>query len=270
MLYKWKVRFLKTRRGNLLWRYWRAWRGGHVGDYKHLSEYVRQYAPGRSFVDIGCMWGVNGEHAFIAEEAGATVVKAVDVFGPTPEFEAKKQARNSSVEFILGDASQPETMARVGAVDIVLCAGVLYHHPSPFDLLVALRQMCQQTLILRTSTIPEIRGLPNAAVYFPMLKPKHRQLWNLANLGLARQVGITDGFEPHEGYGNWFWGLTPSCLSSMVATSGFRVDFRTTEAFAQTWICSAVEIPFVHRLPDQQGARQMAEAISAAGIARPA
>ena len=270
MLYTWKVRFLRTRRGNLLWRYWRAWRGDHVGDYKRLPEYIRSYAPGRSFVDIGCMWGVNGEHAFIAEEAGATVVKAVDVFGPTPEFEAKKQARNSAVEFILGDVSHPKTLARVGMVDVVFCAGVLYHHPSPFDLLVAFRRMCSQTLILRTSTIPEIKGLPNAAVYFPMLKPQDRQLWNLASLGLGCQVGITDGFEPQAGYGNWFWGLTPSGLTSLLATAGFRVDFRATEAFAQTVICSPINVPFAHRLADEVEARGMAVSISAAGIARPA
>jgi hypothetical protein len=216
------------------------------------------------------MWGVNGEYAFIAEEAGATIVKAVDVFGPTPEFEAKKQARDSSVEFILGDASHPETIAQVGVVDVVFCAGVLYHHPSPFDLLVALRRMCGQTLILRTSTIPEIKGLPNAAVYFPMLKPEDRQLWNLANLGLSRQVGITDGFEPHEGYGNWFWGLTPSCLTSLLETAGFQVDFRAPEAFVQTFVCSPVAIPFEHRLPSESEARRIGTAISAADIAHPA
>jgi SAM-dependent methyltransferase len=270
MFYTWKVKFLKTRRGNLFWRYWRAWRGDHVGEYSHLTEYIRNYAPGRSFVDIGCMWGVNGEYAFIAEEAGATSVKGVDVFGPTPEFEAKKQARNSNIEFILGDAGHPDTIARVGLVDVVFCAGVLYHHPSPFDLLVALRRMCKQTLILRTSTIPEINGLPNAAVYFPILSPKDRQLWDLSSLGLAKQVGITDGFEPNEGYGNWFWGLTPTCLVSLLETVGFRVEFRATEAFAQTVICTPVDIPFAHRLPDEVEARSMGQFISQAGIAQPA
>ncbi len=106
------------------------------------------------------MWGVNGEYAFLAEKLGATVVKGVDVFGPTPEFEDKKKERNSSVEFILGDITSADTIKRVGIVDIVFCAGVLYHHPSPFDLLVALRRICKKTLILRTSAIPEIKGLP--------------------------------------------------------------------------------------------------------------
>jgi hypothetical protein len=216
------------------------------------------------------MWGVNGEHSFVAEQAGAIAVKAVDVFGPTPEFEAKKRARNSSVEFILGDASHPDTIARVGVVDVIFCAGVLYHHPSPLDLLVALRRMCNQTLILRTSTIPEIKGLPNAAVYFPLLKPRDRQLWNLAALGVSHQAGISDAFEPRRGYGNWFWGLTPSCLISLLKTTGFEVEFRATEPFAETVICRAVDVPFVHHLPSEGEAKSIAEAISSAGIARPA
>ncbi|MFP3867023.1 MAG: class I SAM-dependent methyltransferase [Desulfobacteraceae bacterium] len=270
MLYTWKVRLLKIKTVNILWRYWRAWRGDDVGDYKRLPEYIRQYAPNRSFADIGCMWGVNGEHAFIAEAAGATSVKAVDVFGPTPEFEAKKQALNSSVEFILGDATHPDTLARIGVVDVVFCAGVLYHHPSPFDLLVALRRICRQTLILRSSTIPEIHNLPNAAIYYPHLSPRHRQLWNLSSLGVNIQVGIAGGFAPEQGYGNWFWGLTPSCLRSLLETAGFRIDHCAPECFVHTFICTPVEVFFSHRLPGEDEARQIGSLISAQGLARPA
>jgi hypothetical protein len=216
------------------------------------------------------MWGVNGEYAFIAEASGATAVAAIDVFGPTPEFEEKRQARASKVEFVLGDISQPPTIDRIGVVDVVFCAGVLYHHPSPFDLLVALRRICRETLILRTSTIPEVRGLPNAAVYFPMLTAEARELWNLKSLGLLHQAGISNPFQPQEGYGNWFWGLTPSCLESLLKTAGFRVDWRATEAFAQTVICTAVEAPLEHRLPGEDDARSLAAEISKAGVARPA
>jgi SAM-dependent methyltransferase len=270
MVYQWKVRALKIPRLNRAWRYWRAWRGDAAGSYQQLPDYVRRYAAGRSFADVGCMWGVNGEHAFLAEAAGATAVKAVDVFGPTPEFERARESRRSAVEFILGDCTRPETLARIGEVDVVLCAGVLYHHPSPFDLLAALRQMCRETLILRTSTIPEVRGLPNAAVYFPMLHARERRLWELKSLGVLRQAGITDGFEPDAGYGNWFWGLTPSCLVSLVETAGFRVDHRAAEPFAQTLVCAAVARPFEHVLPDPDAARRLAAAISSAGLAKPA
>ena len=151
-------------------------RGVPVGNYGDLPGLIRKHAPGKSFADIGCMWGVNGAFAFTAEEAGATTVMAVDVFGPTPEFEEAHAARQSRVTFVLGDATKIDTLRRIGQVDVVFCAGVLYHHPSPFDLLVALRRICGEPLILRTSTIPEVRGLPNAAVYFPMLPPEAREL----------------------------------------------------------------------------------------------
>jgi hypothetical protein len=270
MLYRWKIALLKRPRLNLLWRRWRARQGETVGNYNELSGLIRRYAPGHSFADIGCMWGVNGEFSFVAEEAGATSVKAVDVFGPTPEFEAARLSRKSRVEFILGDATRAETLEAIGQVDVVFCAGVLYHHPSPFDLLVALRRMCRETLILRTSTIPEVRGLPNAAVYFPMLDAPARELWSLKSLGLLHQAGISNEFQPSEGYGNWFWGLSPSCLESLLKTAGFRVEMRATEAFAQTVICAAVAPALEHHLPDQVSARRLAEEISASGVARPA
>src|SRR2546430_14222575 len=151
MIYCWKVRLLKTHRGNRLYWRWRLRKGDDIGNYARLPEYIRSHAPGRSFADIGCMWGVNGEYAFIAEEAGATRVTAVDVFGPTPEFEEKHRAGGSRVEFVLGDITRADTFDQIGEVDVVFCAGVLYHHPSPFDVLVALRRICRETLILRTS-----------------------------------------------------------------------------------------------------------------------
>ena len=270
MLYRWKVGFLKHPRLNLLWRRWRARRGDTVGAYDRLPEYIRTHAPGKSFADIGCMWGVNGEYAFVAEQAGATAVTAVDVFGPTPEFEQKRMARQSRVRFVLGDVTRADTLDEIGPVDVVFCAGVLYHHPSPFDLLVALRRICRETLIIRTSTIPEVRGLPNAAVYFPMLDAHGRALWNLKRLGVLHQAGISNEFQPSQGYGNWFWGLTPSCLASLLATAGFRVDVRATEAFAQTCVCTAVAPALEHEIPDQVSARRLGADISAAGIARPA
>jgi len=255
---------------NWWWRYLQSRRGCSVGSYDRLPSLVRELAPGRSFVDVGCMWGVNGGHAFAAEEAGAVAVTAIDVFGPTPEFEAERARRGSSVRFVLGDITAPGTLAAVGSADVVLCAGVLYHHPSPFDLLVALRRICRSTLVLRTSTIPEIDGLPNAAVFFPQLDDRGRELWNLGSLGLKWQAGISAPFEARDGYGNWFWGLSPSCLASLVTVAGFRVDRTEIEPFAQTLVCSTAAVRFEHRLPGEAEARAVAAQISEAGIAAPA
>jgi hypothetical protein len=248
MLYKIKVKFLKTPMGNWIWRMYKTKKGEKVGEFELIPKFINKYAPGKSFVDIGCMWGIDGEFSFIAEKNGAKIVKGVDVYGPTEEFIRKKNQNNSSVEFILGDVTNPIILKQIGLIDIVLCAGVLYHHPSPFDLLVALRKMCNEILILRTSTIPENKSLLNSAVYFPGLSDEDRKLWNLKSLGVGFQAGITEMFNAEEGYGNWFWGLSPSSLVSLLETAGFTVLERYTEAFAQTVICKPSNINFSYEL----------------------
>ena len=138
MLYQWKVRSLKIPRFNLMWRQWRARRGEAVGNYNDLPRHIRKHAPGKSFADIGCMWGVNGEYAFLAEEAGAT--RVVRRGRLRPDAGVRGEAPDSKLERRVRPRRHLacETLARIGQVDVVFCAGVLYHHPSPFDLLVAL------------------------------------------------------------------------------------------------------------------------------------
>jgi 16S rRNA G966 N2-methylase RsmD len=60
-------------------------------------DYVRRYAPGRSFVDIGGMWGINGRYSFEAESAGASRVVLVDIDEtPTSPAECHERSRSSS------------------------------------------------------------------------------------------------------------------------------------------------------------------------------
>lgn len=270
MMYRLKIALLKTHRGHRVWRRWRDSRNLPVGNYAHLPDLVGRLAPGKTFADIGCMWGVNGEYSFVAEQAGATGVKGVDVFGPTPEFVDRKESTGSRVEFVLGDVSDPATLTRVGATQVVLCAGVLYHHPSPFDLLVALRAICSETLILRSSTIPESPEMRNMAVFWPGLSDDQRRIWNLRRLGGGASLGVSEPFDPAEGYGNWFWGLTPSCMRSMVELAGFEVVEHYPEPWAQTMVCRAADVPFEHRIPSPTEAADLGLAVSREGRARPA
>ena len=96
---------------------------------------------------------------------------------------------------------------------------------------------------------------------------------SLRPAGAALEVTVHDDgppFDPRQGYGNWFWGLTPSCLRSMLDLAGFRVEEEREEAFARTLICAAASPPFCHRLPGQADARELGAAVSASAVARPA
>ena len=70
----------------------------------------------------------------------------------------------------------------------------------------------------------------------------------------SRNVGITEPFAPEQSYSNWFWGLTPSCVASLLESVGFRVVQRYTEAFSETFVCQPVgPLPPEASLDQHQG-----------------
>jgi hypothetical protein len=161
---------------------------------------------GRSFLDVGCMWSVHGGLCFAAEEAGASAVTGVDVMGATPEFVAERERRGSAVRVVQGDVHDPAL--DVGVHDVVWCSGVIYHAPHPLLTLERLRALTGTTLLLATEVVREVRGRPRAVLFAP--DPGTHPAHTLA-------------FDPAQGYGNWYWGLTPSAVRAMVEASGFEI-----------------------------------------------
>src|SRR5436190_18200249 len=80
---------------------------------------VREYAPGRSWLDAGCMWNVHGGICFAAEDAGATAVTGIDLMDATAQFRAERARRGSRVRFVRGDLHDPDTLAAAGPHDVV-------------------------------------------------------------------------------------------------------------------------------------------------------
>jgi hypothetical protein len=214
------------------------------------DDLIRRYAPGKSFADIGALWGIHGELTFLAEDSGATEITAVDMMTATPEFEAERAKRNSKVRFVQGDLHDEKTVEEIGVHDVVFCAGVLYHAPNPFHTLQQLRKITGQTLLLLTATIPEVPGLENACVFYPGLSEGGRQAYIPASDG--PRLGINLPFIPSGSkrkeygagesgtYDNWWWGISPSALDSMVEAAGFKVIESGSEPFDGRVVAQAV------------------------------
>ena len=199
------------------------------------EDLVRRYAPGRSFLDVGCMWNVHGGIAFLAEEAGASGVTGIDVMAATPEFEAEHARRGSRVRFVRGDVHDPAIVAEAGRHDVVWCYGVLYHVPDPVLTLRRLRELTGETLLLSTETLPEVPGLPGACVLYPALGAAGRADYSEVRPG--ERLGVTTPFEPEAGYANWWWGITPSALRGMLAVAGLELLELSDGPFHRTAIC---------------------------------
>jgi hypothetical protein len=178
------------------------------------EELIARHVAGRSFVDVGCMWTIDGALCFAAEDAGAASVTGVDVMARSERFDAELRRRDSKVRFVQGDLHVPATVAAIGRHDVVWCSGVLYHAPHPLLTLERLRALTGQTLLLATETVAETPGRRNTCVIAP---------------GRDEHPNAEPPAGPNAGYGPWYWGISPSALRTMLMLSGFSVveEFRT-------------------------------------------
>lgn len=172
---------------------------GHITPGVHpLTELKENYRrlglpdqlSGKRLLDVGC-W--DGFYSFEAERHGATVV-AVDCWRPENFFLAR-QALASTVEFhelSVYDIDQD----RIGAFDIVIFLGVLYHLRHP---LLGLEQICEVTrdYALISSHITD--GFYHSSQ--PVM-----EFYEVDELGGQ--------------YDNW-WGPNIDCLIRMVRAAGF-------------------------------------------------
>ena len=194
------------------------------------AEFLRRYAAGSSFVDVGGMYGISGDIAFRAERAGATEVTLFDAGEPTPDFRARAAASNSAIRTVQGDLEDPLALAQIGLHDLVYCAGVIYHTPNPVLQLLHLREITRRYLFISSATIPEIPGFPQACVYLPHLGLAERAPLARGADDPNMAIGLGTPFDdrPMYGHGNFWFGMTPSALRAMLVTARFEVieEFR--------------------------------------------
>ena len=183
-------------------------------------ELIARHAPGRSFIDVGCIWKVHGAYAFHALDHGATRIAGLDVTPATPEFTSTNASRGNAIHFVQGDINDPAIAGRLGRFDVVFCAGVLYHAPNPLFTLEQLLSICGETLILVTATVPE-QPIAQTAIFLPLLDDAARQRLGYTTPHVKR--GVDTPFAPEKGYGNWFWGFAPSCVRAMLGIAGFDI-----------------------------------------------
>lgn len=193
---------------------------------RRREEWIKRHARGRSFADIGGLFAVHGERALLAEAAGAEPVTLFDAGDVRySEFPRKSEKRGSEIRVVQGDLEDPVAIREIGEHDIVWCTGVIYHTPNPVRQLMHLREITRELLYLGTHTIPELPGVRNGCVYYPMLDEASRAAYASAHYKPDDCLAIGTPFDdrPMTGHGNFWWGLSLSALEAMLATARFEV-----------------------------------------------
>ena len=198
------------------------------------DRFLKRVVKGKSFADVGGLWGVVNERLSVAHEFGASEVTMIDV---TPEgahlwteFRDRMKARDvTDYRCVSADICALDDMR----FDVVHCSGVLYHHPDPLSMLVALRRASREHLIL-TSVITQreitnqfgtYRVPASAAVFVPALDDRERSILGCYWREVGAEIeGIHHKVDYHtEDFGPWLWLPTENTMVAMCEAAGLGV-----------------------------------------------
>lgn len=205
------------------------------------DHFVGRVAKGRSFADVGGLYGTVSEKVSVAHGHGATELTMIDIVPEGNElwqaFSGRMQQLGISEyetisDSILDLAESPDHPR----YDVVHCTGVLYHMPDPMRLLSALRRITREYLVLGSAVTAmsitgngETMNVPSAAsLFIPALKERERAIlegyWRpfvgSDALGLTREQKPWDV----EDFAPWWWLPTVDCIRSMCESAGFDYE----------------------------------------------
>ena len=205
------------------------------------QQWISQAATGKSFIEVGGLWGVVNEQVTTAHAAGATSLTQIDPAGEDlwAHFRQRCSAADvSDCNCIVGDINDPGLTAAVEPADVVHCSGVLYHCPHPLYTLQQLRRLTKQTLLLGCATIPErvsnpageLRMEHGSALFVPAATPFQLSVLAqyMADVNARNIPGIdqplANGWKVTD-YAPWWWYFTPGFVQSLLTMAGFTVRY---------------------------------------------
>lgn len=199
------------------------------------DAFLAEVVPGRSFADVGDLWGTVNEKVSVAHRAGAKTLTMIDVMPPGDEWWQRFEARMlelgvTGVECISGDV----TTAAVGPFDVVHCSGVLYHVPSPITFLATLRDRLREHLVLTSAVVPlrienphGVLTVPEGgALFVPAMSARDKAIYTHFWQGTSEAAmwGINREFHHFvlDNYVPWWWLLTVGAIREMARVAGFE------------------------------------------------
>ena len=224
------------------------------------DEFIARVVDGRSFADVGGLWGTINERVSVAAKHNARDLAMIDISTPESELWQLFRDRMATLNVpkcacISTDVCDLAATRDAPKYDVVHCSGVLYHHPNPVLLFESLRRVTRHHLIMTSAVTQEVVvnelgsfHVPSSgAIFVPALDLEERAiLWKYwrDNAGVGACFGISEPAEwdPHE-LGPWWWLLTPRVMIAMATSVGFRVleAGPTWNGNAHTALLEAVE-----------------------------
>lgn len=205
--------------------------------------FVARTVKGKTFIDIGGLWGLLGEKVSVAHFHGATrkvLMDHIPLSDPGWQLFHERMAELGVEEYecICGDMLS----VTINPFDVVHSAGILYHMANPLQYLAKLRLMTRHQLILSSAVVPEhlenekgeIHLPSSGAMFVPALNREEKavlaEYWRQRaprTEGLSKPpqaLGITEDckFALTDAAPYW-WLFTLPTVKSLCKVCGFRI-----------------------------------------------
>lgn len=203
------------------------------------DEFISKVVLGKTFADLGGLWGTTNEKISVAHKAGATKLTMIDRITPLEDDwrlfdERRRQLGVPEVECISKDILVLADATPYPQYDVVNCGGVLYHIPDPMRLLVTLRKVAREHVILTSiviqtkvkSAVGTLDVPQGSAIFVPALRGRELEIvksyWEKlvgeGAVGLTRETQMWK----EDNYVPWWWLPTVETLKAMATTAGFE------------------------------------------------
>jgi hypothetical protein len=208
------------------------------------DEWIYGAAKGRTFADVGGLWGTVNEKVTVAAKAGAASVTMIDMqpFGNELWKQFFDRCASAGVKCdnsIEANVDDPEFPQAVGRYDIVHCSGVIYHCPNPLHTVSKLAQISRHILILGSTVIqPRTRNTkgeiiiePGSGLFVPALSSSQKGV--IAHFfSEVGAIGVGASMENSwslDDYSPWWWLLTSDLIAGLLKVCGFRIKETCSE-----------------------------------------
>ena len=211
--------------------------GGGESGMDPRDEFLQRVVGGKTFAEIGGLWGATQERVSVAHQFGATQLTMIDVLPPLNEWWKAFDQRMTD----MGIADRVSTLSgdimamRVGPYDVTHSSGILYHLPSPIDYLIALYRITREYCVLTSAVHPteisnrfgSVKLEPGQGFFVPAMSPQHKAIYAEFYTDGNDQVmlgGINrDTVFLPSNYVPWWWLLPPDTIAAMCRATGFEV-----------------------------------------------
>ena len=205
------------------------------------DHYIGKVVGGRSFAEVGGLWGTVNEKVSVAHGLGATELGMFDLAAPGHHWWMKFEERQAAlglpeVRCVSGDIMRLTEQPDHRRYEVVHCSGVLYHVPDQLRLLHALKKLATRHVVLTSVVMPTrleneagaMEIADGAALFVPALKGRERAIVRAHWLKVVGSIGA-DTIAPDapkwdvEDYAPWWWIPTVGALQGMCVAAGFEV-----------------------------------------------